>query len=87
MLRFSLGNEFLKLGDAAAASMHLDKAVEIDASYSAAWKLLGKARLDCGDADGARLAWQRGIATAAMRGDKQAEKEMQVFLRRLDKRG
>ena len=87
LLRYSIGNEFLKLGDAAAAVTHLDKAVALDAGYSAAWKLLGKARRDSGDSNGARNAWRRGIEAAAARGDKQAEKEMTVFLRRLDKSG
>lgn len=87
LLRFSLGNEYLKLGDTAAAATHLGKAVELDPAYSAGWKLLGKARLDSGDRDGARAAWQRGIEAASARGDKQAEKEMTVFLRRLQKNG
>ena len=43
LLRFSLGNEFLKAGDAAQAAAHFRAAVEKDPKYSAAWKLLGKA--------------------------------------------
>jgi Tfp pilus assembly protein PilF len=86
LLRFSLGNEYLKLGEPAAAAQHLDKAVALDPGYSAAWKLLGRARLDCGDRDGARNAWRQGLTAAAERGDKQAEREMTVFLRRLDRK-
>jgi cytochrome c-type biogenesis protein CcmH/NrfG len=59
--------------------------VEQDGDYSAAWKLLGKALAESGDADGAAAAYRNGIAAAERRGDKQAAKEMTVFLRRLDK--
>ncbi|MFN2309625.1 MAG: tetratricopeptide repeat protein, partial [Gammaproteobacteria bacterium] len=46
LLRYSLGTEYLKLGDAAAAVSHLRQAVAHDRDYSAAWKLLGKALAD-----------------------------------------
>ncbi len=83
LLRYSLGSEHLGGGDAAAALPHLERAVALDPGYSAAWKLLGKARTALGDIPGAREAYQHGIAAAASRGDRQAEKEMRVFLKRL----
>lgn len=83
LLRFSLGNALLSSGDANAAREELQQAVAFDPNYSAAWKLLGKACLALVDRDGAASAWQQGIAVAQARGDKQAEKEMAVFLRRL----
>jgi predicted Zn-dependent protease len=85
LLRFSLGMHYLKAGDAARAAAHLRRAVEQDAHYSAAWKLLGKALADSGDAAGAAGAYRSGIAAAGKHGDKQAAKEMSVFLRRLEK--
>jgi predicted Zn-dependent protease len=85
LLRFSLGNAYLLTGDAARAEPHLTAAVAQDAHYSAAWKLLGKARVAMGDSDGARRAYTEGILAAEAKGDKQAAKEMTVFLRRLDK--
>ncbi|PWK92414.1 hypothetical protein [Fulvimonas soli] len=84
LLRFSLGNALLQAGDAAAAAEELQRAVGFDPLYSAAWKLLGKARQAAGDAAGAAAAWRQGIAVARQRGDKQAEKEMAVFLRRVE---
>ena len=87
LLRFSLGMHYLGAGDAARAAMHLRRAVEQDRDYSAAWKLLGKA-LEAGeDATAAMAAYREGIAAAERRGDKQAGKEMAVFLRRLEKPG
>lgn len=85
MLRFSLGTACAKEEDHTAAVEHLRRAVEMDSSYSAAWKQLGKSLLATGDRDAAASAWQRGIAVAEENGDKQAVKEMQVFLRRLQK--
>lgn len=85
LLRYSLGNEYLKLGDAAAAARHLQQAVVHDRTYSAAWKLLGKALTEQGDTVSAMQAYTTGIEVAEQKGDKQAAKEMQVFLRRLHK--
>lgn len=85
LLRFGLGKAYLDGGNAALAAEHLQRCVELDPNYSAAWKLLGKALQTGGDADGARTAWQQGITAAQDKGDKQADKEMTVFLRKLDK--
>jgi Flp pilus assembly protein TadD len=84
LLRFSLGNEYMKAGDAAAAAAHFARAVELDANYTAAWKLLGKALVAAGRKDDALAAYRKGVEVAGRRGDKQAQKEMQVFLRRLE---
>ncbi len=85
LLRFGLGNEYLKQGDAETAAAHLRRAVELDPAYSAAWKLLGKALAAAHRHDEALAAWRDGIAAAERRGDKQAMREMQVFARRLAK--
>ncbi len=85
LLRFSLGNEYLKLNDPAAAAQHLSQAVCHDPAYSAAWKLLGRALAECGRLRESLAAYQRGIAVAEEKGDKQAAKEMQVFARRIEK--
>jgi predicted Zn-dependent protease len=85
LLRFSLGNEYLKAGDAARAAEHLARAVALDPEFTAAWKLRGKALAAAGRKDEALAAYRSGIAVAGRRGDKQAEKEMRVFARRLEK--
>jgi Tfp pilus assembly protein PilF len=85
LLRFSLGGEHLKAGNAAKAVEHLRAAVAHDAGYSAAWKLLGKALADTGDAESAKAAYRSGIEAATAKGDKQAAKEMTVFLKRLER--
>jgi tetratricopeptide (TPR) repeat protein len=85
LLRFSIGNEYLKLNAPEKAAEHFSAAVEKDSLYSAAWKLLGKALADSGRLSDALAAWKRGIEVAEGRGDKQAAKEMQAFARRLEK--
>jgi predicted Zn-dependent protease len=85
LLRYSLGNEYLKGGDAAAAATHLREAVRRDAAYSAAWKLLGRALADSAQPESALAAYREGIRVAEAKGDKQAAKEMAVFARRLEK--
>jgi predicted Zn-dependent protease len=85
LLRYSLGNEYLKQGDPAKAVEHLRRAVEHDPKYSAAWKLLGKALADAGDWNEALAAYRQGLAVAEARGDKQAAREMGVFARRIER--
>lgn len=85
MLRLSLAGGLQQNGDLTAALAHLQSAVEQDPNYTAAWKALGKLQLQLEDKAAARQAWQKGIAVALQRGDKQAQKEMQVFVKRLDK--
>ena len=84
LLRFTLGSEYLKAGDPAKALVHLGAAVAQEPTYSAAWKLLGKAHAEKGDAEGAMQAYRRGIEAARLKGDKQAAREMEVFIRRLE---
>lgn len=87
LLRFSLGNALLAAGDPRAAAEALRAALEFDPRYSAAWKSLGKALELNGDREGAKRAYADGIRVAGERGDNQAQKEMQVFLRRLERVG
>jgi predicted Zn-dependent protease len=85
LLRYSLGNEYLKSGDAAAAAIHLREAVRRDSAYSAAWKLLGRALAQSGHPEEALVAYREGIRIAEAKGDKQAAKEMAVFARRIER--
>ena len=85
LLRYSLGNEWLKAGDPAKAVDLLRSATELDANYSAAWKLLGKALAENGEFQAALDAYEQGIRVAQARGDIQAAKEMTVFAKRLRK--
>ena len=85
LLRFGLGQQYLQAGRPGEAVPHLRAATAQDPLYSAAWKLLGKALAEAGEAPEAMDAYRRGIEAAERKGDKQAGKEMAVFLRRLEK--
>jgi tetratricopeptide (TPR) repeat protein len=85
LLRFGLGKGYLDLGDNAKAAEHFQRCVEFDPKYSAAWKLLGKAHLALADYPAAQRAWELGLEAARVHGDKQAEKEMTVFLKKLER--
>lgn len=84
LLRYSLGIEYAKAGNNARAIEYLREAVARDPLYSAAWKALGKALSESSPAE-ALAAYERGIAAAQQKGDRQAEKEMTVFAKRLRK--
>ena len=85
LLRFSLGLQYLRTGEVARAAEHLRAATAQDPDYSAAWKLLGKALAECARPREAIDAYRQGIAAAERKGDKQAAREMGVFMRRLEK--
>jgi len=85
MLRFGLGSAYFNKDEWQLAVQHLQVCIEQDENYSAAYKLLGKAHFKLGDQVAAKTVFDTGLAVAKKQGDKQSEKEMSVFLRKLDK--
>jgi Tfp pilus assembly protein PilF len=86
LLRFSLGMAYAQSANAGKAVEQLREAVARDPGYSAAWRALGKALEAAGEPAQALAAYRDGIAAAQKKGDKQAQKEMTVFARRLEKK-
>jgi Tfp pilus assembly protein PilF len=84
-LRFALATAYYRQGDVEQAIAHAQVAVSLEPDYSAAWRLLGQAQVAAGHDDDAAASFERGIEVAKQGGDRQVEKEMQVFLRRLRK--
>ena len=85
LLRYGLGNEYLKAEEYEKSAGHLAEAVRQDPDYSAAWKLFGKALTGAKRYEEAVTAFDRGIETAEAKGDIQAAKEMRVFRKRAEK--
>jgi Tfp pilus assembly protein PilF len=85
LLRYSLGLEYQKARNLERALEHLQEAVSRDPLYSAAWKALGRVLTELDRPAQALQAYRSGIQAARTKGDRQAEKEMSVFARRLEK--
>lgn len=85
LLRFGLGQAYLNLAQYDRAVLHLEKCLEFDPGYSAAWKLLGKAHAALQQVDQAMTAYEQGIRVAEEKGDLQTAREIQVFRKRLTK--
>jgi Flp pilus assembly protein TadD len=85
LLRFTLGSNYLRANDFEKAVIHLARAVELDPDYSAAWKNYARTLEQAGRINEAIRAYTKGIQVAENKRDKQAQKEMSVFLKRLQK--
>ncbi len=83
--RLAAGQARLNCGDLEQAIAHLEKATQFRSDQTMAWQELGRARRENGDPAGARAAWSQGLKIAAANGDKQAEKVMGVWLKRLER--
>ncbi len=82
LLRFSLANAYATESRPVDAIEHLIKALDFDDQFSAAWKLLGRCYFDTENYADAVRTYEQGVLVADARGDKQAAKEMGVFLKR-----
>lgn len=84
-LRFALATRYLDDKAMEQALGHAKLAVELDADYSAAWRLLGRIQGELGQRAAAIASYRRGIEVADKNGDQQVAREMRVFLKRLER--
>ncbi|HVC48707.1 MAG TPA: hypothetical protein VND43_00865 [Burkholderiales bacterium] len=84
-LRYGLGLAYMDDKLPQLAQYELQKAIEMQPDFAAAWKALGKALAAIDNLPGAKAAWTEGILVARKQGNIQAAKEMEVFLRRTEK--
>lgn len=87
MVLYSLGTELFKEKRYSEAREYLARAVENKPDYSVAYRMLGRAHYELGEDAEARRVFAKGRGVAERNGDLQTVKEIDVFLRRLDKRG
>ena len=85
MLRFGLGSAYFNQKEFDRAVPHLRACIKHDSQYSAAYKLLGKALYKLGDNEEARTILKTGLPIAVEKGDKQTEREVRAFLKKLDR--
>ena len=86
MILFSLGNELFKEGRYPEAREHLARAVASKPDYSVAYRMLGRAHYELDEGAEARRVFSKGREVVRDNGDLQTVREIEVFLRRLDKR-
>jgi predicted Zn-dependent protease len=87
VVRFGLAGAYLDAGQADDAAREYREAIRLQPEYSAAHRGLGRALEAAGRPDEAAAAYTAGLAVATRTGDLQTKKELEVFLRRLDRRG
>jgi uncharacterized protein HemY len=86
MILCSLGIELFKEGNYPEAREHLVRAVENKPDYSVAYRMLGRAHYELHENAEARRVFAQGREVAQENGDLQTVREIDVFLRRLDRR-
>ena len=86
MILFSLGTELFKEGRYPEAREHLARAVENKPDYSVAYRTLGRAHYELHENAEARRVFTKGREVAQENGDLQTVRELDVFLRLLDRR-
>lgn len=87
VVHYGLGMEYLRVGEAANAAASFRRVVELKPDYSAAYRELGKALEKLGQVAEAIGAYEKGKEVGQAKGDLQTVKEIDVFLRRLEKSG
>jgi Flp pilus assembly protein TadD len=85
VVRYSLGREYLKAKRYGEAERELREALRLKPDYSAAYRELGKSLVGLERPDEAREIYTKGAAIACEKGDLQTQREIEVFLRRLEK--
>lgn len=85
VVRYSLGREYLKAKRFAEAEREFREALRLKPDYSAAYRELGKSLVGLERMDEAREVYVRGAEVACEKGDLQTRREIEVFLRRLEK--
>ena len=86
MILYSLGNELFKEDHYAEARDLLQRAVENKPDYSVAYRMLGRTHFELHENAEARSVFLKGKEVARNNGDLQTVKEIDVFMRRLEKR-
>jgi Flp pilus assembly protein TadD len=87
VVRFGLAGAYLEAGQPEHAASEYREAIRLKRDYSAAHRGLGRALEKAGRIAEARAAYLEGIEVATRTGDLQTKKEIEVFLRRLERAG
>ena len=83
--RIGLATAYLEAGQAEDAIREFTGTIRLKPDYTAAHRGLGRALEKAGRAEEAKAAYLKGIEVGHATGDLQAIKEMEVFLKRLER--
>lgn len=83
--RIGLASAYLEAGQAEDAIREFEETIRLKPDYTAAHRGLGRALEKAGRIEDARAAYRKGIEVGHATGDLQTIKEMEVFLKRLDR--
>ena len=87
VVRFGLAGAYLDAGHPEEAVLEYQETIRLNPDDSAAHRGLGRALEKAGSLAEAEAAYAAGLEVAARTGDLQTKKEIEVLLRRLEKRG
>ncbi len=87
VVRIGLGGAYLEAGQAEDAVREFQEVIRLKPDYTAAYRGLGRALENAGRAEEAKAAYLKGIEVGRTTGDLQTIKEMEVFLKRLERQG
>lgn len=86
MANFGMGQLLVERGEFRSALGHLERALEADPGYSAAFLPLGRALEGLGESTRARETYEKGVRVAARKGDMKTANLMQARLATLEER-
>ena len=86
MVLYSLGNELFKEEKYSEAREYLSRAIQNKPDYSVAYRVLGRTFYELREDAEAHRVFAEGREVAQKNGDLQTVKEIDVFVRRLEKR-
>ena len=85
VVRLGLASAYLEAGQGEEAVREFKETIRLKPDYTAAHRGLGRALERAGRAEEAKAAYRSGIEVGRVTGDLQTVKEMEIFLRRLEK--
>ncbi len=85
VVRLGLATAYLEAGQAENAVREFRETIRLKPDYTAAHRGLGRALEKAGKPEEAKVTYRNGIEVGRVTGDLQTVKEMEVFLRRLER--
>jgi uncharacterized protein HemY len=80
MIWYGLGTEYSKLEQWTEAASALERVIELNPDYTAAYQMLGSALMGAGKNDDARAVWTKGIEAADRTGAWKARQHLEGLL-------